>query len=1284
MKNYLDQEMTGILNKIKGFKEEEGKGESKKEEEGEKDQGQEEGEEDDEFYIDEEGRKRKKTKTRTTVSRSITSTVKVIKKKGEDSGEEEPKPEENKRKSEALEFKGLGSGGEESPTDKTRKTRTKTTVTKTKTTSRKTYGGRLIGTNPEREVSPEMEDLGSGMESLDKLKNDHLLSKVTDDQGPDSEGKPKEVEEIEEEERDHVEQLDPKRKSTKKEIRKVSILRKKNKSIKARKSVRFSMREVEQEEMDVNEEFIRKVPTGTILLTNEQRDMLIEVLEEPDNEEDDLILSLEPGQVKEVVKENFSGDNATVVVDLAEKRNVTNSKNSRVSIYPRNFFAMVEKQRLKGSRLSVYPENFFDNIEKGVARRDPSRKPERVSMYPKDLFELVDEEMDAGRISTYPQEMYDLFRECKDEDSAPGVRKKAKTIYPGEFLNLVDKQTERGTRKRQRTVYPKELFEMAEQEKINGERVSVYPRELFSMLSKQAKKERASVYPKDLFDLLDTEYSNVIKLTPMQSESLVKKNLNEDTTHIVLSEDQRKDLLGKLKKHKKEEEEKGNDETDLLEVDLEKDQVLDILHQNCMTEGTEIKLTPKQKEDLVEVRKIRPTVIGNEYYDVLVDQLVNDKGDRLELNRVEGLKRRSLLDQVGPKKVSVIEVNEDENPEVLSKTHYDTKQDEIVSRKTRKSVLKLGENEESRKSRISNFTRKSMMNARRTSLLGQVYYDAMVNELVDETGNRHSLDDKTPKEISEILKDKEVEKVPVLVEDEGGKDDALILKQVEYMPGKDCLVDEKGRKTGLNDLSNTERQSLMKILGERRGTKVSGGTGSVYTSKDHTEPVGKKARFGSGNKPMTFVDRERDLEKIRQRKKTGHPGNLLKKKKKLETDKLKEDILHGETSPENRGSMVYNKKRSPGRMNRANTMHPKDRTSPDIELVPETSPERSGSRGKNIQGKRMTVYGSPRRANYSKRKTMGSKSPERISSEEFKRMGEMERERRRKQKEEEEAEKLRLELEKKKRRELERAKKKKEEEERLERERKRLEDLRLANERKRLQQLKIAQEKKRIEAERMEKHRKKNEELRRLSDLRKKQKAEELNKRNTIKDLKTGKGKKTTKRNTLGGKGRKSGVRGKATTMHVKDKKYPLQETEEFEDIGELSETVEESVKKPSRKSTATRKSGRKTISNIHDQYYAGNNMNPGKRVVSEGMNLMGGQESPRSETSQEKRKKKMERQRQKQKELEDQRRREQEEEERRKKLEEEEALKKKQESINKDTKSKLFLTILYCCNKII
>jgi len=873
----------------------------------------------------------------------------------------------------------------------------------------------------------------------------------------------------------------------------------------------------------------------------------------------------------------------------------------------------------------VYPGKFFDDVEKGVARKDKGRKDARVSIYPKDLFELVDHEIDAGRISVYPQEMFDLFNECEDKDTSPSIRKKAQSIYPGEFFELVDKQKERSNRGRKKSVYPKELFDLAEQEKVNGERVSVYPRELFQMLSKEAQKQRGSIYPKDLFEILDTEYSNVVKLTPEQSELLIKKNLNDENTHIVLSENQRKDLLGKLKDHKKKEEKYGSEKVKDLEVNLEKDQVMDILNQNCMEDGVEIDLEGKQIKDLKEVRTVRPTVIGNEYYDVMVDQLVNEEGDRLELNRLSGTKRRSLLDQLGKKKMSVIDVANGENPEVLSETHYDPKKDEIVSRKSRKSVMKLGDDQGTRKSRLSTFTRKSVNTRRRTSMMGMAYYDAMCNELVDDEGQRFSLEDKSPKEIKSIMTDLGVTKVPVVVEQEN-EDDAVVLNQVDYMPGKDCLVDEKGRKTILNDLSDNERKSLMKILGEKRGSKVSSHKGSEYGSK---KPKQKKLRFGSGNKPMTMSDRERELEKRKNRRATGYPTDMINMKKK-QTDKLKNEILHGKSAG-NRGSMVDSRNGlgDVGRK-RVNTIHPKGGMYPDRKVKTsadegmilewdESDGDKGKRKGKNIQNKRMTTYGSPKRNFTDKRKTLGSPSRDKLSREELRKMGEDERQKRLDEKKKEEW--LRKELAKKKQEELEKAKKKREYEERLAMEKKRIEDLRIANERKRMQQLKIAQEKRRIEEERLLKHKKKNEELRRASELRKQKKREEeeekerlrkekLRQRKTIKNLTDGKSTNVGKRRTLGGNSPKSGSRPKTKTMMVKDRQWSPETDDYYMDTD-----PQESIKRPSRKSNVTnsktRKKG-KTISNIHDRYYAGGDkISSGKHIISEGIDLKGGKESP-------------------------------------------------------------------------
>lgn len=695
----------------------------------------------------------------------------------------------------------------------------------------------------------------------------------------------------------------------------------------------------------VNEEFVRKIPTATIQLTNEQRDKLIEVLEEHQSEEDDIELSLEPTQTETVVRQNLTGDNATVAVNLTEKRGILTEGQKRISVYPRDFFAMVEKQKLKGSRMSVYPADFFLNL-------DPEGRPMRksmqeirnkaVSVYPKDLFDLVEKEIEKGTVSVYPQEMFDFFRDFADvELERPALRVKAASIYPKEFIELAEKQADRENRGKTKSVYPRELFNFAEQEKVDKQRVSVYPVDLFRMLNKEARKRNVSIYPGEFFELLDKEYGDVVKLSDQQIEQVVKMNTGAEETHIVLTSEQRKNMLNTLKEHRAQEEallseqRRKNRESmrskreskrsraatqnesqepviEPVEITLEPDQVMDILNQNCMIEGAEVELHQDQVNELRRDTKIRPTLIGEEYYDAMVDELVDEFGQRLTLRTLDGETRRSVLKSIGSMKMSVVALDEvrDENkkdePEVIENVVYDTSKDEIVDINTRKSVKTTRLSQRKRSTIISRLSRisRATRGPRPSVMAGNAYYDALVDELVDKNGRRHTLKEMTLNEVKDIVEQNDAESIPVIVADPNNNKNLLIVDQVDYMPVEDCLVDEKGTKTLLNDLNDEERKSLMKILGSKRG--------SVYEPNfdhydfdaiiwgDETEEEKPENKENSDKKEIQFkkkdtVESEEDEDakrerqkKLKERRITGFQGGLAAARKQAqELDKLK-------------------------------------------------------------------------------------------------------------------------------------------------------------------------------------------------------------------------------------------------------------------------------------------------------------------------------------------------------------------------------------------------------------
>ena len=733
-----------------------------------------------------------------------------------------------------------------------------------------------------------------------------------------------------------------------------------------------------------NEEFIRKVPAGTIQLTSEQRDKLIEVLEEHQTDDEDIELTLEPEQAVTVVRQNLTGDNATVAVNLTEKRGVLTEGQRRISVYPRDFFAMVEKRKLKGSRMSVYPADFFLDLDpKGRPMRKSQEdiRSKAISVYPKDLFEMAEKEIESGRVSVYPQELFDLFRDFADEEiERPALRSKAASIYPKEFLELAEKQASREGRGKAKSVYPRELFGMAEQEKVDKERVSVYPSDLFKMLNREARQRNVSIYPSDFFELLDKEYGDVVKLSDEQVEEVVKMNTGAEETHIVLSSEQRKTMLNDLKDHRAREEallseqrrltrdSKANNrgsvrskkesqrsrkkteaaedqpiEIDLapIELNLEADQVMDILNQNCMIEGAELELHQDQVDELQRETKIRPTLIGEEYYDAMVDELVDEFGQRLTLHTLDGESRRSVLKSIGSMHMSVVALDKEEEedkegdgqPEVIENVAYDTERDQLVDIKTRKSIKPSRLSQRKRTTIVSRLSRISRASrAPRPSVMaGHAYYDALVDELVDKNGRRHTLKNLNLEEVQDIVEVNEAESIPVVVSNPTNGN-VLIVDQVDYMPVEDCLVDEKGTKTNLNDLNEEERRSLMKILGSKRGSVYEPNYDeydfdNIEWGEDSGDDEDKKDDEGDdqgddqGKKGIQFkkkdtVGSEEDEEakklrqqKLRERRITGFDGGMAAARKKAaEMDKLKIKEPEKDTDPNRNVDNIRNRK----------------------------------------------------------------------------------------------------------------------------------------------------------------------------------------------------------------------------------------------------------------------------------------------------------------------------------------------------------------------------------------
>ena len=817
-----------------------------------------------------------------------------------------------------------------------------------------------------------------------------------------------------------------------------SILSRKSGRRKTRKRVTFFDMQILPEEKEAEEQFIEKVPLGSVKLSKEQREKLIEVLEGPTQEDEDIILTLDESQVLGVVKQNVGEDNLKIAIDDEQVKNLQKKSENRLSIYPKNFFAMVEKNKLKGSRLTVYPGEFFEGLEQrpSMSRKSVSQIREKaVSVYPKDLFDLVEKALNDGDVTAYPQEIFDLLQEFGEYEVGQPTREKAKSLYPGEFMEMAEKQAER-SRDRQKTVYPKQLFELADQEKVNGERVSVYPKDLFKMLEKEARNRNMSIYPGDFFKMLKEDYANIVELNPEQTETVVKANTGQRSTQIVISSNQRKTLLAELKEHKVREEEMkkelnlGDDEDemavneDMLEspkLVLEKDQVMDIFNQNCVMNGAEISLTESQMDLLEKKESVRDTVIGGAYYDALMDELVDDFGQRLSLANMSMRDRKTVLSNLREKTFSVmIKGEEDDIPELVDETFYDVEQDAIVNTRTNE-IINIGTLNSGERVRVMTMITHKNNSPSPSVLFGNVYYDALVDELVDKNGKRHTLKKMSLINLKNLIDEQDCQRVNVVVQPNETK--VMILENVTYLPIEDCLIDGQNRKTQLTDLNEEQRVLLMSALGEKRGTILNEQDSMMKVRLSTVGGVlpGLKGDSDSDSKPFNvriqeaedseLEEKERDIEAIRNRKKTGYPVKRpvseeepqIYVSKESENDLNPEDLEGKEKlrnrkktqnpgTPSNvktidqlfdqneneryRGSMAFRKKNFTGGMrNKANTIHHKGKKlkakksvrlagGKMVMMIDESGKKILGNpkKGKKISPKRLTMYQKKKKA----------------------------------------------------------------------------------------------------------------------------------------------------------------------------------------------------------------------------------------------------------------------------------------------------------------------------------
>jgi hypothetical protein len=596
-----------------------------------------------------------------------------------------------------------------------------------------------------------------------------------------------------------------------------------------------------------------------------------------------------------------------------------------------------------------------------------------ISIYPKDLFDIVEKALDKGEINAYPQEIFDLLQAFGEYEINPTTREKAQSIYPSEFLNLAEKQAER-KRDRTKTVFPKQLFELSEQEKVNGNRVSVYPKDLLNLIEKEARNRGVSVYPGDFFNMLDKDYSNIIQLNPEQIQTVVKANSGERNTQIVLSSEQRKTLLQNLKEHRDKEEEIMNElninkndsenfvlNEDMIEIPvlhLEKDQVMDILNQNCLMNGAEISLTESQINLLEQPNTVRNTVIGTSYYDAMVDELVDDTGNRITLSKMSLRDRKSMLSQLSHKNFSILVTGENAEspPTLIENAYYNVEKDAIENPLTNE-VIEIGLLDQNERSKELNRISTINHSPSPTVLMGHAYYDALVDQIVDQDGNRHSLKNMSLLDVKKFADDEQCKRISVVVQP--NEEQALILENVTYLPVEDCLLDEKNNKTDLSDLNDEQRVIFLQALSKRRGSLLpseaayrksklmdKGGFAELIDERQFEEEDDQEDfqdeqsvktddyQINIQKASMSKLDpkEKQQREELRRRQKTSfqnNPDSLAKKQKELSKEE-KEKLLPESDNVRYRGSVGFKiKNYSGGARKKANTIHPKAKKNQD-------------------------------------------------------------------------------------------------------------------------------------------------------------------------------------------------------------------------------------------------------------------------------------------------------------------------------------------------------------------
>jgi hypothetical protein len=622
--------------------------------------------------------------------------------------------------------------------------------------------------------------------------------------------------------------------------------------------------EIVPDRLDTNQEFLEQIPGGNVKLTRQQREKLIQVLRTHDSDEDDILLTLNQEQAEDLVRQNLGKVEICAninEIELAKK----DDPDQIVKLYPRDFYPLIEKNKLQNSDIREVPKKNLSMVERRPimlrkAISEAGNKGERL--YTKDMLELVEDAQEKGELNAYPQEILDLMQAIGETGGDEELIDRAREIFPEEMMDLVYNQPERH-KYGEDILFPEEIFEVGDQEKIQGDRVSFFTKQLLDLVNKEAEMNDKILYPKKLMKTLNDKYSNIIHLTPEQREHAVHMLSDKGSSQVVISPNSRVQLLKTLTDHKNKEIEAleemqidPNDQDfalndDLLGpcvIELSPEQVLDVLNQNCMVDGIPIELNEDQSEKIGHGVPPQSILQGKDYYDASKNRLVDAEGNHICLNDLSEPEKRNFLDNLEGKRFHVVISEPKKTPRVIEEVFYDPSINSIVDMRNMGKYSQKDINTGSKLKNLKNIE-KTNLKQMPSVFPNQTYYDALVDELVDKDGERHNLKDLTLREVEDLVAENDAEEVPVIIQPDGRN--VVMLDNVRYLPIEDSLTDQKNRKTILTDLTPDERLSLMEALGERKGVQLN----NMNSSQDEKQPI--RAMFGSRQ--------QRELDQVMER-----------------------------------------------------------------------------------------------------------------------------------------------------------------------------------------------------------------------------------------------------------------------------------------------------------------------------------------------------------------------------------------------------------------------------------